>query len=486
MNTIFQTYDTLSYDDLILQPNYYDFDISQISLNTFLTKGPLSSHNIKLHYPLVSSPMDTVSDSTMCIPMALEGGIGIIHYNCSIDEQVSEVKKVKRFRNGFITDPYTFHPHQTLQEVKNFQKTSNVTSFPIVDEHRVLKGMVTKRDLDLDDEKITLEEIMTPFSKLNTFSEKGTLNEVYDYMRKSRRTRMPIVNDKNQLVSLVCKADILKHRQYPFSTVDSKNRLRCGAAIGTREEDKQRAKQLIEAGVDVLVIDSAQGCNKYQKEMIEHLKKNYPHMALIGGNVCTAKQVNYLEKWGVHGIRVGMGVGSICTTQEVCATGRGQASAVYHCAKTKIPIIADGGISNPSHIIKALCLGASTVMLGSLLAGCTEAPGEVQYRDGIKCKTYRGMGSIEAMKKGSSKRYTHQDQTIKIAQGVSGLVQDKGSIHVHVPYLMKSVKLGFQDLGLCHLQWIKRDTLNMERRTQNAFIESGVHHLVSCEKTLFG
>lgn len=486
MNTIFQTSYTLSYDDLILHPNYYDFDLEDITLTTFLTKGPLPSHTIKLRYPLVSSPMDTVSDSNMCIHMALEGGIGILHYNCTIDKQASEVRKVKRFRNGFITDPYTFYPHQTLQDVKNFQKSSHVTSFPIVDKNNVLKGMITKRDLDFGEEKTLLGEVMTPFSKLNTFSDQGSLNEVYEYMRKSRRTRMPIVNDKNQLVSLVCKADILKHRQYPFSTVDSKNRLRCGAAIGTRPEDRQRAKALIEAGVDVLVIDSAQGCNKYQMEMIEYLKKTYPHIPLIGGNVCTAKQVQYLEKWGVHGIRVGMGVGSICTTQEVCATGRGQASAVYHCGRSTVPIIADGGISNPSHIIKALCLGASTVMLGSMLAGCTESPGDVQYRDGIKCKTYRGMGSIEAMKQGSSKRYTHQEQSIKVAQGVSGLVQDKGSIHDHIPYLMKSVKLGFQDLGIQHLKEMAKYEIVMERRTHNAFIESGVHHLVSYDRTLFG
>mmetsp|Transcript_9157 Transcript_9157/g.13288 ORF Transcript_9157/g.13288 Transcript_9157/m.13288 type:complete len:552 (+) Transcript_9157:89-1744(+) len=485
-----------TYDDIVVMPSHIAFGIGDVCIKSRLTR------NIALNVPFVSSPMDTVTEATMAINMALQGGIGIIHSNFTATEQAAQVKKVKKFKNGFITDPVCLSPEDSVEDVLRIKHTLGYSGIPITENGEMggkLVGIVSNRDTSfvIDNPEMKIKEFMTSRTDLSAAKEGVSLEEANDLLKKCKKGKLPVVNEKDELVALIARRDLQKHHDFPFASKDPETKqLLVGAAIGTRPEDKARAAELVEAGVDVIVVDSSQGDSLYQLDMIIHLKKNHPEVDVIGGNVVVPSQALHLIQAGVDGLRVGMGIGSICTTQEVCAVGRAQASAVYHVAKFArkhgIPVLADGGIKSTGHITKALALGASTVMMGSMLAGTEEAPGEYFYQDGIRLKRYRGMGSLEAMTKGSEKRYVWDNAKtfVKVAQGVSGTVQDKGSLLRYVPYLIQGVRHGMQDAGLRTLAEIEEKLyggkIRFEVRSPAAQKEGGVHGLHSYTKSQLG
>jgi len=483
-----------TYDDVILLPGSIDFGVDEVDLNTNLTR------NIKLKIPLVSSPMDTVTEHRMAIAMALQGGIGIIHYNNSIEEQAREVERVKRFKNGFIIDPKCLGPNDKIHDVDLIKASYGFTGVPITETgklHSKLLGIVSANDVDfVEDRQTCLKDVMNPVSQLVVAYEEDnkSLEEFNKLLIESKKGKLHICNKKGELVALMSRKDLLKHRDFPNASKDSNKQLLVGATIGTRPNDKKRVAALVQAGVDLVVIDSSQGDSKYQIDMIHWIKDNYPTLDVVGGNIVTRRQAAHLIQAGVDGLRVGMGVGSICTTQEVCAVGRPQATAVYnvsqYASKFGVPVWADGGVANTGHITKALAVGASMVMMGSMLAGTEEAPGSYEFIDGVRVKKYRGMGSIEAMTKGSSIRYFAGKKKIRVAQGVAGTVMDKGSIQHYLPYLVLGVRHGLQDLGQQSLPKLafsrKTGALRFEERTHAAQKEGGVHDLHSYKKQLFG
>lgn len=473
----------LAYNDFIILPGYIDFSPEAVNLETQLTR------NIRLKRPLVASPMDTVTESKMAIGLALLGGIGIIHYNNTIEEQAEEIRRVKRYENGFIMDPMVLSPTHTIQDIDRIKEKYNFSGIPITEDGKLsskLVGIVTNRDIDFEKDRTRkLGEVMT--TNVITAKQGTSLTDANKILRASKKGKLPIVDEQGNLIALMSRHDLLTNKEHPTASKDARKQLMVGAAISTQEEAKMRLDALVKAGVNVVVIDSAQGNSSYQIAMIKYIKATYPELEVMGGNVVTEEQCENLIHAGADALRIGMGPGSICITQTTMACGRAQATAVYKCAKYSrqhgVPVIADGGVSNIGHIAKAIAVGASTAMMGSMFAGTAEAPGEYFYEKGIRLKRYRGMASLEAMEKGGGKRYFAEQTKIKVAQGVSGSVVDKGSLFDYVPYLVQGLKHAFQDIGARNIkalhEMLYNEMLRFETRLMSAQIEGGVHDMHS-------
>lgn len=480
----------LSYDDFILMPGFIDFHASQVALDTQLTR------RVRLKRPLVSAPMDTVTESEMAIGLALQGGIGILHYNNTSEEQAAMVRRVKRFENGFITEPVVLSPRHTIADVDRIKQTHGFSGIPITEDGTLnsrLVGIVTNRDVDFEkDRSKPLSAVMT--TALVTARQGLTLSDANDILKESKKGKLPVVDDEFRLVALVSRNDLVKNKEFPESSKDARKQLLVGAAVSTREEDRERIDRVVSAGANVLVVDAAQGFSQFEIDTVRYIKERYPEVDVIAGNVVSLPQCEALIAAGADGLRIGMGPGSICITQNMMAVGRAQATAVYRTARFArqhgVPVLADGGIRGIGHIAKALAIGASAVMLGSLLAGTAEAPGEYFYENGVRVKRYRGMASLEAMSAGGGKRYLIEGDAVQVPQGVSGTVVDKGSLVDYVPYLVKGVQQAFQDMGVRSItaahEALASGRLTFERRTAAAQEEGSVHSLVSYREPRWG
>ena len=473
-NTII-TEEGLAFDDVLLVPQFSEILPSDVILTTKLTK------NIELKTPILSAAMDTVTESRMAITLAGEGGIGIIHKNMSIDEQAKQIRFVKKYESGIINDPVTASPNMTIGEINMITKKYNISGVPIVDNNQLV-GIVTNRDLRfVDDLNLKVSKIMTPQARLITVKENFTKEEVISALRKNRIEKILIINKKHELKGMVTFKDIQKSTTYPNASKDDTGSLRVGAAVGTGNESVDRAEALIEQKTDVIVIDTAHGHSKLVIKMLKHLKKAYPSQELIVGNIATADAAKDLIASGADAIKIGIGPGSICTTRIVAGVGVPQLTAIMNISKiakkNKIPLIADGGIRYSGDIAKALAAGADSVMLGGLLAGTDESPGEVELFEGRTYKAYRGMGSIGAMQKGSKDRYFQdgvQKSSKLIPEGIEGRVAYKGTMKTILHQLTGGLKSSMGYVGCKNITEMKTKT-RFIKISSSAKQESHVH-----------
>lgn len=464
----------LTYDDVLLVPQHSLITPDKVRLKTKLTK------KITLNVPVVSAGMDTVTESQMAVAVARHGGIGIIHKNMSIESQAHEVDRVKRSEHGVITDPFYLHPHNKVGDANDLMGQYRISGVPIVDENHILKGIITNRDIrfESDPEKL-IHEVMTK-ENLVTAKEGTSLEEAEKILRKHKIEKLMLVDDEFKLKGLITIKDIEKVVIFPERATDERGRLLAGAAIGIGSDMKERIEALVKAQVDVVVLDSAHGHSQNIIDALQWIKGNYPDLQVIAGNIATAEAAEALIKAGADGIKVGIGPGAICTTRVVAGVGVPQFSAVCDVAevtrKHGVPIIADGGIKYSGDIVKALAAGAQCVMLGSLLAGTDESPGERIIYKGRSFKNYRGMGSVAAMEAGSKDRYFQNDTKKFVPEGVEARVPYKGYVKDIIYQLMGGLKSG---MGYCGAENLDALYNNAEfiKITAAGMVESHPHNV---------
>lgn len=463
----------ITFDDVLLVPAYSQVVPNQVDVGTYLTK------KIRLNIPMMSAGMDTVTEHRMAIAMARQGGIGIIHKNMSIEAQAEEVDKVKRSENGVITDPFSLSPDHTLADADSLMAKFRISGVPIT-EGRKLVGIITNRDLKFEkDFSQKIKDVMTS-ENLITAKAGITLEEAKNILAKSKKEKLPIVDDDYNLVGLITIKDIEKTIKYPLAAKDDQGRLLCGAGVGISANCLERVAALVDAKVDVIVLDSAHGHSENVLRCLRMIKEKFPNLQVIAGNVATGEATKALIEAGADAVKVGIGPGSICTTRVVAGIGVPQITAIMDCYKVAkeygVPIIADGGIKYSGDITKAIAAGGNLVMMGSMFAGCDEAPGEFELYQGRKYKVYRGMGSIAAMENGSKDRYFQEDAKKLVPEGVEGRVAYKGTVEDTVFQLMGGLRSGMGYCGCATIEELKENG-RFIKMTSAALRESHPHDI---------
>ena len=466
--------EALTYDDVLLVPAYSDVMPREVDISTFF------SRNIQLNIPIVTAAMDTVTESQMAIAIAQEGGIGVIHKNMSIEEQANQVRKVKRAENGMILDPITLPVDAIVRDALALMKEYGIGGIPVVKSNKELVGIVTHRDLRFEqNSERPVAEVMTK-DNLITTQEFISFEKAGEILQKHRIEKLPVVDDHNRLVGLITYKDIIKIQAHPNAYKDNQGRLRVAAAVGIASNTLERAEALVQANVDAIVVDTAHGHTRGVIEVSKKIKKAFPHIDLVIGNIGTAEAAIALAEAGADAVKVGIGPGSICTTRVIAGVGIPQLSAVYQVSQALkgkgIPVIADGGIRYSGDIAKALAAGGDTIMAGSLFAGVDESPGETVIFDGRKYKTYRGMGSIEAMQKGSKDRYFQDvEDDIKklVPEGIVGRVPFTGTLSEVIIQLVGGLRAGMGYVGAANIEAMK--LARFIKITHSGVIESHPH-----------
>ena len=471
------SHEALTFDDVLLLPAFSQVLPSEVALQTQLTK------DIRLNIPLMSSAMDTVTESRLAIAMAQEGGIGIVHKNLSIEEQAREVRAVKKYETGIIRDPVTVHPDKTVADLYELTQEHRISGLPVVDGGHLV-GIVTSRDVRFERRlDAPIRDVMTPKEQLVTAPEDASFETITEILHKNRIEKVLLVNDKFELRGMVTVKDINKAQAFPDACKDGQGQLRVGASVGTSDDTDDRVDALVEAGVDVLVVDTAHGHSQRVLERVSLIKQRYPEMSVIGGNVATEAGAEALISAGVDAVKVGIGPGSICTTRVVTGIGVPQITAIAAAARAArnnhVPVIADGGIRYSGDIAKAVAAGASVVMVGSLLAGTDEAPGEVELYQGRTYKSYRGMGSLGAMAQshGSSDRYFQEpegDHRKLVPEGIEGRVAYRGPVHPIVHQLMGGLRASMGYTGSADIEAM-RTKPEFVTVSAASMVESHVH-----------
>ncbi len=444
----------LTYDDVLLVPDYSEILPRDANISSYFTK------NIKLNTPIVSAAMDTVTEHKLAIAIAQEGGIGVLHKNMSIEDQAAQVRKVKRSESGMIMDPVTLFNGATIGDALNIMSDNKIGGIPVIDNSGKLLGIVTNRDLRFEkDLKKPVINVMTPFKNVITAQKGITLKQAEEILQNHKIEKLPILDKANKLVGLITYKDIIKIKVRPNACKDERGRLRVAAAVGVTADAMQRVDALVEAGVDAIIIDTAHGHSKGVIEKLKEVKKKHKNLQVVVGNIATGKAALALVKAGADAVKVGIGPGSICTTRVIAGVGVPQLTAILEVAialkGTGVPLIADGGVRFTGDVVKALAAGAGTVMMGGMFAGTEESPGETIIFEGRKFKSYRGMGSLEAMQKGSKDRYFQDaEDDIKklVPEGISGRVPYKGSLAEIMYQIIGGLRAG---MGYCGAKDIK-------------------------------